>query len=929
MAVLDNRSCQSASLFRFQLIAALLLVVLGPIPGYAQSATPLLEWDDSSSVPITGYAVTVDGVRTDYGLTPVPANGVCGCQIPAWFMNGRHTVVVSAYNANGEVSSSPLIVGPTANAGGPYAAQAGAALSVSGAASTDQTASISSYAWLWGDGTSDAALPTPGASHVYQSAGTFTITLTVTDAHGASSSVTTTASIAPAALPGAPVSPSPANGATSVATSTTLGWSASSATSYTVRFGTANPPPDVATGVTAAAYPVSGLSSGAAYYWQVVANSASGSTAGPVWSFTTAAGQAPSAPANPAPAAGATNIGPTPTLTWSGAGATSYTIRFGQQNPPPQVATGVTSATYQPAGLYAASVYYWQVIAVNAAGSSAGPIWTFSTTGAQVPSVPANPSPGPGATNVGPSVTLGWNSSGATRYTVRFGASNPPPQVATGLTTTAYSVTGLAGGTTYYWQVVATNAVGSAAGPVWSFATASQVPSAPTNPAPATGATNVGPTSLLTWSSAGATSYAIRFGTANPPPQIAVGLTTGRYPVSGLASATVYYWQVVASNAAGSTAGPVWAFTSALQPPSAPMSPAPANGSANIGLAPTLTWSSAGATSYAIRFGTVSPPPQIAAGLTISSYAVSGLASGTTYYWQVVASNGAGSTAGPVWAFTSALQSPSAPTNPGPVNGATNIGPTPALTWSSTGATSYTVRFGGVNPPPQVATGMTSPTYQPAALYAATVYYWQVVAVNAAGSSAGPVWTFSTTGAQLPATPGTPSPANGATNIGSAATLTWSSASATSYTIRFGTANPPPQVATGLTTAAYPATGLANGATYYWQVVATNAVGSMTGPVWSFATSSQLPSGPTNPAPANGATRIGPTPTLTWSSAGATSYTIRFGSSNPPPQVATGLTGASYQPSPLYSGTTYYWQVVAVNSSGSTAGPVWSFHAGS
>jgi hypothetical protein len=85
------------------------------------------------------------------------------------------------------------------------------------------------------------------------------------------------------------------------------------------------------------------------------------------------------------------------------------------------------------------------------------------------------------------------------------------------------------------------------------------------------------------------------------------------------------------------------------------------------------------------------------------------------------------------------------------------------------------------------------------------------------------------------------------------------------------------------------------------------------------------PGAPASPSPANAATGVSTTPTLTWSSSGATSYDVAFGTANPPPQVQTGLTSASYSPSALTAGTKYFWQIIARNSAGSTSGAVWSF----
>jgi hypothetical protein len=85
------------------------------------------------------------------------------------------------------------------------------------------------------------------------------------------------------------------------------------------------------------------------------------------------------------------------------------------------------------------------------------------------------------------------------------------------------------------------------------------------------------------------------------------------------------------------------------------------------------------------------------------------------------------------------------------------------------------------------------------------------------------------------------------------------------------------------------------------------------------------PTAPASPTPVVGATSVTTAPTLRWTCSGASSYTVRLGTSNPPAQVASGIAATSYAPATLTGGRTYYWQVVGVSTSGSTAGPVWSF----
>jgi hypothetical protein len=85
------------------------------------------------------------------------------------------------------------------------------------------------------------------------------------------------------------------------------------------------------------------------------------------------------------------------------------------------------------------------------------------------------------------------------------------------------------------------------------------------------------------------------------------------------------------------------------------------------------------------------------------------------------------------------------------------------------------------------------------------------------------------------------------------------------------------------------------------------------------------PGTPTLISPANGATGVSQTPTLSWSATDATTYDVYFGTAASPPLVSSGQAAALYVPGSLATNTTYYWKIVANNSDGSTTGAVWSF----
>jgi len=81
---------------------------------------------------------------------------------------------------------------PVADPNGPYSADVGVNISFDGSGSSDD-GTIVEYQWDFGDGTALGMGVTP--THTYGAAGTYTVTLTVTDDGGLSGSATTTATI--------------------------------------------------------------------------------------------------------------------------------------------------------------------------------------------------------------------------------------------------------------------------------------------------------------------------------------------------------------------------------------------------------------------------------------------------------------------------------------------------------------------------------------------------------------------------------------------------------------------------------------------------------------------------------------------------------------------------------------------------------------
>ena len=160
-------------------------------------------------------------------------------------------------------------------------------------------------------------------------------------------------------------------------------------------------------------------------------------------------------------------------LTWSdnSGNETSFIIRrkagsAGTYSDIATVAANVTS--YQDTGLAASVTYYYVVIASNTNGNSAPSNETFATTssgGSQVPTAPSNLV----ATAISATqINLTWsdNSGNETGFRIRrrTGLDGAWSDIATtGLDTTTYSDTALTPGTTYYYSVRGTNAIGDSA----------------------------------------------------------------------------------------------------------------------------------------------------------------------------------------------------------------------------------------------------------------------------------------------------------------------------------------------------------------------------------------------------------------------------------------------------------------------------------
>jgi hypothetical protein len=340
----------------------------------------------------------------------------------------------------------------------------------------------------------------------------------------------------------------------------------------------------------------------------------------------------------------------------------------------------------------------------------------------------------------------------------------------------------------------------------------------------------------------------------------------------------------------------------------------------------TLAWTAvSGATSYNVYWSLSSGvTPSTGTKITGASnpYIQTGLTNGVPYYYVITAVNAVGESPASAPVSATPAVSVSAPTAPTGVSATAGVGQV-TLAWTPvSGATSYNV-YWSIYSWVTTSAGMkianaTSP-YTHSGLASGTPYYYIVTAVNSSGESAASSVVSATPTALLSVPTGV-----SATAGDGQVTLAWTQVSgATSYNVYWS-------LSSGVTTSngtkitnvtsPYTASALTNGTTYYYIVTAVNNTGESAASSQVSATP-QIPisGAPTGVSATAGAGQV----TISWNSVtGAMSYNIYY-SATPGVTTSNGtkITNVTspYTASALTNGTTYYFRITAVNSSGESA----------
>jgi hypothetical protein len=323
--------------------------------------------------------------------------------------------------------------------------------------------------------------------------------------------------------------PSPANGASNVAKTTTLSWTAGTgAVSHDVYFGTTNPP-SFQNNQTATTFDPGVLDFNTTYYWRIDEVNGPNTVTGDLWSFTTVSGQAK----NPDPANGAANVAFDKVLYWAaGPDAASHDAYFGT------ILNDVNSTERLLGDINGDGIVDFNDVSLLTQ------YWLANPAGSE-------PYAGTNDDDIVDFIDYAllsqdWMNTAGPAFKGNQDANSFAPGT-------------LALNTTYYWRIDEVNGPDTIRGNIWSFTTQS---GKAFNPSPASGASGVSINPTLTWSAGySATSHDVYFGTTHPLTfrgnQPGISYT----PPGPLANSTIYYWRIDEVGPSGTVTGDEWNFT--------------------------------------------------------------------------------------------------------------------------------------------------------------------------------------------------------------------------------------------------------------------------------------------------------------------------------------------------------------------------------
>ncbi len=566
-------------------------------------------------------------------------------------------------------------------------------------------------------------------------------------------------------------------------------------------------------------------------------------------------------------------------------------------------------------GLTEGTTYYYRVRSTNASGTSSNSNSISTIT------VPADPTATAASSITQSSFTANWNSAtGATDYDLDVATDSGFGSIIgsyTNISLTSKSVTGLGAGTTYYYRVRSLNSSGTSSNSN-SISTIT-VPADPT----ATAASSITQSSFTAnWNSAtGATDYDLDVATDS-----GFGSIIGSYTnisltsksVTGLGAGTTYYYRVRSLNSSGTSSN-----SNSISTITVPTDPIATAASSITQSGFIANWNSVtGATDYDLDVATDSGFGSIIGlytNISLTSKSVTGLTSGTTYYYRVRSNNASGTSSN-----SNSISTITIPADPIAIAASSITQSGFIANWNSVqGATDYDLDvatdsgFGSII---GSYTNISLTSKSITGLSVSTTYYYRVRSTNASGTSSNSNAISTIT---VPADP-TATVANYTTQ--STFTAGWNSvAGAGSYDLVVATDVAFTAILSSYNNLSVNGTtqsviGLTTGTTYYYRVRSTNVSGAS-----SYSNIISVITIPADPIATAASSTTQNSFMANWNSVtGASGYRLDVSTNSGFTATLSlynnlSVSGTSQIVTGLSAGTNYYYRVRSFNSSGTSS----------
>jgi uncharacterized protein (TIGR02145 family) len=465
-----------------------------------------------------------------------------------------------------------------------------------------------------------------------------------------------------------------------------------------------------------------------------------------------------------------------------GADVTSYGVCWGTNANPSTSdsktsdGTGTGQFVSSMTGLTAGTTYHVRAYAINSVGTSFGADVTFSTLG-QSPTGFTQPASNISLTSATLNGIINPNNL-STTVTFEYGltttygqtvTATQSPVTSNNLTIVSIDISGLTQGTLYHFRVKTVNSIGTVYGTDLTFTTLGQTPAAITQPATNISTTTatfngaVNPNSVsttVTFDYGTSTNYG-QSATATQSPVTGTSIINVSKDVTNLNPGTIYHYRIKTVNSLGTVYSGDMTFTTLGKAPTGVSQPATnisttgatLNGMVNPNLVSTTVTFEYGTTISYGQTATAFQSPVIGDTLKNVNKDITGLSSGTTYYFRVKVANSFGTIYSGNMQFTTLGQIPAATTLPASnitssgsiLNGIVNANYlTTAVTFDYGLTTSYgqTVT---ASQSPLSSSNLTNISVSITGLLADTTYHFRVKAVNSTGTTYGTDLSFTTT----------------------------------------------------------------------------------------------------------------------------------------------------------------------------------------